>query len=123
MRMVRCVVKLAATVAPVTLTETVKFPTPESRGRRQSLDASRRSSVQRRSSSMPSRTLRCDLCVQHASLHARKRMRTPDAQQNGHDVASFEFRFLGNSTSGEKTVPHLCVVDHVSDAVFAVLTR
>ena len=38
----------------------------------------------------------------------------------GNDIVSFDFGFLGNSW--EKTAPYRCMVDHVSGAVFAVLT-
>ena len=34
----------------------------------------------------------------------------------------FDFGFLGTNTPGEETAPYLCMVDHVSGAVFAVLT-
>ena len=50
-----------------------------------------------------------------------RRKRAEDAQEKGPDVISFDFGFIGTSTAGEKTVPYLCVVDHVSGVVFAVL--
>ena len=55
-----------------------------------------------------------------ADPHWRKR--TEDAQEKGHDVVSFHFGFVGANSVGEKTAPYLCMVDHVSGAVFAVLT-
>ena len=42
--------------------------------------------------------------------------------RSGHDVVSIDFGLLGNTSVGEKTAPYLCMVDHVSGAMFAVLT-
>ena len=40
------------------------------------------------------------------------------ASKGRHDIVSFDF----GSAAGEKTAPYLCMVDHVSGAVSAILT-
>ena len=55
-------------------------------------------------------------------ITSKGRSALADAQEKGHDIVSFDFGFLGNSTAGEKTAPLLCMVDHVSGTVFPSLT-
>ena len=64
----------------------------------------------------------CSACVaSQAKEDQHWRQRTEDAQERGHDIVSFDFAFLGNSSAGDKTAPDLCIVDHVSVAVQPVV--